>query len=173
MVRAALAQTRQIGQGPVPGAVYVPAFTVMAGSLLSALPIVSMTGWFPDFGFLMLIAWRLLRSDVWPSWWAAPLGLFNDLATGNPIGLSMAVWTAAMLILDLTDRRTQWRGYWLEWILAALLLLGNEAAEWRVAQIMGASLPFRTVLPPLLISVLAFPVFAFIVSRIDRWRLGR
>jgi len=174
MVRAALAQNRQIGQGPVPGAMYVPAWTVMAASLLSALPIVSTTGWFPDFGFLVLIAWRLLRSDVWPAWWAAPLGLFNDLATGNPVGLSMAVWTAAMLVLDITDRRTQWRGYWLEWVLAGLLLLGNEAAEWRVAQIMGASLPFLTVvLPPLVISILAFPVFAFIVSRIDRWRLGR
>ncbi|HEY1143758.1 MAG TPA: hypothetical protein VGE68_06955, partial [Sphingomicrobium sp.] len=78
-----------------------------------------------------------------------------------------------MLALDLTDRRTQWRGYWLEWVLAALLLLGNEAAEWRVAQIMGASLPFISILPPLVISVLAFPVAAFMVSRIDRWRLGR
>ena len=172
MVRAALAQ-RPIGQGPVTGAMYVPAVTVLATSLLNALPIVSTAGWFPDFAFLALIAWRLLRSDVWPAWWAAPLGLFNDLATGNPIGLSISVWTAAMLALDLTDRRTQWRGYWLEWVLAALLLLGNEAAEWRVAQIMGASLPFISILPPLVISVLAFPVAAFMVSRIDRWRLCR
>lgn len=173
MVRAALAQKRQIGQGPVPGARFVPAISVMLASLLSALPIVSTAGWFPDFGFLILIAWRLLRADAWPAWWAAPLGLFNDLATGNPIGLSVAVWTAAMLALDIADRRTMWRGYWLEWAIAALLLLGNEAAEWRVAQVMGASLPFASVLPPLLISVLIFPVAAFVVSRLDRWRLGR
>lgn len=173
MVRAALAQKRQIGQGPVPGARFVPAISVMLASLLSALPIVSTAGWFPDFGFMILIAWRLLRADAWPAWWAAPLGLFNDLATGNPIGLSVAVWTAAMLALDIADRRTMWRGYWLEWAIAALLLLGNEAAEWRVAQVMGASLPFASVLPPLLISVLIFPVAAFVVSRLDRWRLGR
>jgi rod shape-determining protein MreD len=145
----------------------------MGASLLAALPIVSTSGWFPDFGFLALIAWRLLRSDVWPAWWAAPLGFFNDLVVGTPVGLSIAVWTAAMLVLDLADRRTMWRGYWLEWIIAAILLLGNEAAEWRVAQIMGASLPFVTVLPPLLISVLSFPVVAWFVSRLDRWRLGR
>jgi len=54
-----------------------------------------------------------------------------------------------------------------------LLLLGNEAAEWRVAQIQGAPLPFITVMPPLLLSILAFPIAAFIVSRLDRWRLGR
>ena len=173
MVRAALAPHKNIGKGPVPGARFVPAISVIFASLLTALPIVSMSGWYPDFGFLMLLAWRLLRNDAWPAWWAAPLGFFNDLVTGHPIGFSVALWTAAMIALDLTDRRTMYRGYWLEWILAALLLLANEAAEWRVAQVMGASLPFLTVLPPLLISVLAFPIFAWIVSRLDLWRLGR
>jgi rod shape-determining protein MreD len=173
MVRAALSQKRNIGQGPVAGAQYVPAISVLGACLLTALPIVSTRGWYPDFGFLVLIAWRLLRADAWPAWWAAPLGFFNDLTTGHPVGFSIAVWTAAMMALDLADRRTMWRGYWLEWAIAAMLLLANEAAEWRIAQVMGASLPFRTILPPLLIAVLAFPVFAWIVSRLDRWRLGR
>ena len=173
MVRAALNQKRNINQGPMAGAQFVPAASVIAASLLTALPIISMSGWYPDFGFLVLIAWRLLRADTWPAWWAAPLGFVNDVLAGYPIGLSVSVWTAAMLLLDLADRRTMWRGYWLEWALAALLLLANESAEWRMAQVMGASLPYLTILPPLLISILAFPIIAWIVSRIDRWRLGR
>ena len=173
MVRAALAPNRHINQGPVTGARFVPAVSVLIASLLTALPIVSTSGWFPDFGFLVLIAWRLMRSDAWPAWWAAPLGLFNDLVTGHPVGFSIALWTAAMLLLDLADRRTMWRGYWLEWIFAALMLLANEAAEWRVAQVMGASLPFKSIVPPLLISILSFPIVAWLVSRLDRWRLGR
>ena len=48
MVRAALAQRRNIGQGPVAGARLVPAASVMLASLLAALPIVSLSGWFPD-----------------------------------------------------------------------------------------------------------------------------
>ena len=173
MVRAALSQKRNIGQGPVAAAQYWPAFSVMLGSLLARLPIVSMNGWFPNFRFLLLIAWRLLRADAFPAWWGAPLGLFNDLVTGSPVGLSVAVWTMAMLMLDIADQRTQWRGYWLEWAIAAFLLLGQEAAEWRVAQIMSASLPFLSVVPPLMISILAFPIAAWSVARIDRWRLGR
>ena len=173
MVRAALASKRKIGQGPVTGAQLIPALSVAFASLLSTLPIVSDGGWFPDFGFIVLIAWRLLRADAFPAWWAAPLGLFNDLVTGNPVGLSVTVWTAAMLALDLADRRTMWRDYWLEWVLAALLLLGNESLEWRLAQAMGAPMPFVSVLPPLLISIFTFPIAGWLVSRLDRWRLGR
>jgi rod shape-determining protein MreD len=173
MVRAALGSGRRIGQGPRVGAAYIPAASVVAASMLSALPIVSTSGWYPEFGFLALIAWRLLRSDPWPAWWAAPLGFANDLITGAPIGLSVALWTATMILLDLVDRRTMWRDYWIEWALAALLLLLSETVEWWIAGMMGASLLFVSIVPPLLISIFAFPIAAWAVARIDRWRLGR
>ena len=173
MVRDALASSHRIGQGPIAGAPLVPAGSVVGASLLASLPIVVESGWFPDFGFLMLIAWRLLRADVWPAWWAAPLGLLNDLLTGYPIGLSVTVWTLSMLALDLVDRRTIWRDYWIEWALAALLILFNEAAQWQVAAWMGAPVPFTAMIPPIIISIAAFPVAAWIVGRLDRWRSGR
>ena len=173
MVRAALASRHRIGQGPRSGAAYIPAVSVVAASMLSTLPIVSSSGWYPEFGFLALIAWRLLRSDPWPAWWAAPLGLANDLITGAPIGLSVALWTATMIILDLIDRRTIWRDYWIEWGLAALLLFLHETVEWAIAGLMGAEAPFRSILPSLLIAIFVFPIAAWLVARVDRWRLGR
>jgi rod shape-determining protein MreD len=173
MVRAALASRQRIGQGPRTGAAYIPAASVVAASMLSALPIVSLSGWWPDFGFLALIGWRLLRSDPWPAWWAAPLGFVNDLITGAPVGLSVALWTATMILLDLIDRRTIWRDYWMEWALAALLLLASETVEWWIAGLMGAPLPFRRLIPTLIISIFAFPIAAWAVGRLDRWRLGR
>ena len=173
MVRAALTQRHRIGQGPRPGAAFIPAATVIAASLLGTLPIVSLSGWWPDFGFLALIGWRLLRSDPWPAWWAAPLGLANDLITGSPVGLSVALWTATMILLDLIDRRTMWRDYWIEWALAALLVFLSETAEWWIAGLMGAPVPVRRIVPPLIISVFAFPIAAWAVARLDRWRLGR
>jgi rod shape-determining protein MreD len=173
MARAALSSGRPIGRGPVRFAMFVPAASVVAASLLAALPIVSTSGWFPDFGFLALIGWRLLRSDPWPAWWAAPLGLVNDLFTGYPLGFSIALWSATMLALDLVDRRTMWRDYWIEWMLAAVLIAIDEWFQWRVAHAGGADLPFTNMLPALVISVCAFPLFAWVVSRIDAWRLGR
>lgn len=173
MVRAALDSRRRIGAGPTPFAAFIPAASVVAASFLAALPVVSMSGWFPDFGFLVLIAWRLLRSDPWPAWWAAPLGLVNDMFTGQPIGFSIALWSATMLALDLIDRRTMWRDYWIEWGLAAVFLFIHEWLEWQIAAATGAVVPFTRVLPPVLVATFTFPLVAWVVSRIDQWRLGR
>lgn len=173
MVRAALAGGKRIGQGPRRAAAVIPAASVVVACLLSALPIVSGAGWYPDFGFLALIGWRLLRSDPWPAWWAAPLGLVNDLLTGFPIGQSVTLWSATMLVLDLADRRTLWRDYWIEWGLACLLLLLNAWVQWRVAHLAGADLPFEAAVPTLLISIFVFPIIAWLITKIDRWRLGR
>lgn len=173
MARSALSQPRRIGQGPRSWAAYVPAATVVAASLLAALPIVSSSGWYPDFGYLVLIGWRLLRADPWPAWWAAPLGLVNDLFTGYPIGFSIALWSATMLALDLIDRRTMWRDYWIEWVLAGVLIAIDEWLQWRVAKVIGAAPPFVRMVPTLVISVCVFPLVAWIVLRVDAWRLGR
>ena len=173
MVRSALQSRRKIGEAPMRLAMLLPAASVVAASLLAALPIVSSNGWYPDFGFLILISWRLLRADPFPAWWAAPLGLINDLFTGGPIGLSVAWWSATMLALDLIDRRTMWRDYWTEWVLAAVLIAISEWLQWRVAALVGARIEFVKTVPALVISICVFPLTAWLVSRLDAWRLGR
>ena len=78
-----------------------------------------------------------------------------------------------MLLLDLIDRRTMWRDYWIEWLLASGLLFVDLLFRWRLDAMMGAPYPFRLLGPPLVIAVLAFPLAAWAASAIDRWRLGR
>lgn len=175
MVRSALGPPRgRLNKGPRVGADFIPAATVVAGSMLSLLPIISSTGWWPDFGLLMLLGWRLLRADAWPAWWAAPLGFANDLIVGNPIGLSIALWTAMMIAMDILDRRTMWRDYWIEWAIATLLIGLAEVAQWRLAALLGAPVPFNMAVgPAIIVGALCFPGAAYVASRADRWRLGR
>jgi rod shape-determining protein MreD len=78
-----------------------------------------------------------------------------------------------MLVLDLVDRRTMWRDYWIEWVLAAMLIAFDEWLQWRVAGIAGAATPLVRIVPPIVISICLFPLIAWLVSRIDAWRLGR
>ena len=175
MVRSALTNKAgaKMTAGPVAGASFIPVATVLAGSALATLPIVSVTGWWPNAGFLMLIAWRLLRADAWPIWWAAPMGFANDLITGAPIGLSVSLWTAVMLAMELIDQRSQWRDYWIEWGIAALLITVDRWADWAIAGLSGAPVAFVRILPAIAFGILAFPIAAMIVSRIERWRWGR
>ena len=48
-----------------------------------------------------------------------------------------------MLALDLIDRRTMWRDYWIEWVLAAVLIAIDEWLQWRVARPIDAALRSR------------------------------
>lgn len=173
MVRFALGRPNALDRRPKRLARAIPALSVALASLLALVPVVAEVGWMPDTGFLLLLAWRLLRSDVIPAWWAAPLGLWNDLVLGLPVGLSVATCTAAVILLDLLDRRTMWRDYWLEWLLAAGLLALAELARREVDAAMGAPYAYTNLLAPLAIAVLTFPLAAFVASGLDRWRLGR
>ena len=78
-----------------------------------------------------------------------------------------------MLALDLIDRRTMWRDYRTEWVLAAVLIAIDEWLQWRIAKVLGAAPPLAQMAPPLVISICAFPPFAWAISRVDALRLGR
>ncbi len=175
MGRSALTPSRgsSLASGPKPAALSIPAISVLLATALSVLPIMSDHGWWPDAGLLMLIAWRLLRADAWPAWLAAPLGLVHDLLTGAPIGLAVTLWPSFMLAFDIIDRRTMWRDYWIEWVLAAIFIALFIIAQWQVAAIGGAAVHFANVAPSILVGIVCFPIAAYVVARLDRWRMGR
>jgi rod shape-determining protein MreD len=151
----------------------VPVMTTLAASLLDVLPIVATWPIIPDVAFLVLIAWRLLRPEIWQAHAALPLGLFNDLVAGHPIGQSMALWTLAFLAFDLIDSRVGWRDYWMDWLFAALAIAFYSAGGWYVARLMGSVIPYSVMLPQLALSVFAYPLVARLVVALDRWRLAR
>ena len=151
----------------------VPIVTTLAATLLDLLPIVADRPIIPDFAFLVLISWRLLRPEIWPAHIALPLGLFNDLIAGHPIGQSMALWTITFLILDLVDSRVGWRDYWLDWLFAALLILACTAGGWYIARLMGSVTLFKVMVPQIVLSIFTYPLVARLIVALDRWRLVR
>jgi rod shape-determining protein MreD len=151
----------------------VPIASTLVASLLDALPIVTQTPLVPDFAFLVLISWRLLRPELWQAYVALPLGLFNDLVAGHPIGQSMAIWTMTFLIFDLIDLRVGWRDYWLDWLTAAAAIAFHSAGGWYVAWLSGSRTEFVILVPQLVLSLFFYPLVARIVLGLDRWRLSR
>ncbi|MBB6124369.1 rod shape-determining protein MreD [Sphingobium subterraneum] len=149
-----------------------PVATVMFGSLIGALlPIVAQSPTLPPFGLLFLLAWRLLHPTLWPLWIGVPLGAFDDLATGAPLGSAVFLWTAVMIAIEMIDRRIFWRDYWNDWLIAlvavAFCLLGGAL----FARIAGSHAPFWLLLPQILWSALAYPLMVRLTATVDRWRI--
>jgi rod shape-determining protein MreD len=151
----------------------VPVVSTIAASLVETLPFVAQTPLVPDFGFLVLIAWRLLRPEMWQAQMALPLGLFNDLVSGHPIGQSMALWTITFLAFDLLDSRVGWRDYWIDWLFACLAIFFHSFGGWYVARMMGNATAFAVMLPQFALSIVAYPIVARLLVALDRWRLAR
>jgi rod shape-determining protein MreD len=151
----------------------VPVLSTLAACLIDALPIVAQAPLVPDFAFLTLIAWRLLRPEMWQAHVALPLGLFNDLISGHPIGQSMALWTLTFIAFDLLDSRVGWRDYWIDWLFACLAILFHSFGGWWIARLMGSQAEFAVMLPQYGLSVVAYPLVARLAVGLDRWRLAR
>jgi rod shape-determining protein MreD len=152
---------------------YVPIVSTVAACLLALLPIVVSSPLIPDFALLVLIAWRLLRTEMWTATTALPLGLFNDLVAGHPLGQSMALWTTLFLAFDIMDARVVWRDYWMDWFIAALSIIFYTFGAWYIGHLMGSTIHFTVMLPQIGISILAYPVVARLILGLDRWRLTR
>ncbi|MFM9977194.1 MAG: rod shape-determining protein MreD [Sphingomonadaceae bacterium] len=147
----------------------IPVASVMITSLAPLLPVIVTMPIVPPLGFMMLLAWRLMRTDLWPAWGALPLGLFDDLFSGQPIGSAMASWTLALIAIDMVDTRAIWRDYRQDWALAAALIVAQLL--WSLVLAGGGMSPILLV-PQMLLAILAFPMCARIAAALDRWRIG-
>ena len=152
---------------------YVPLLSTLAAIGLALIPVVMEAPLLPDFGFLVLITWRLLRPEIWPARLALGLGLVNDLVAGHPLGQSMLLWTAAFLMFDVIDARLGFRDYLMDWLIAAGALFFYAVGTWYIALLMGSDVRFMVMLPQIGLSILAYPVAARLVVALDRWRLTR
>lgn len=152
---------------------FVPLISTLIAILLSLLPIVAEAPLLPDFGFLMLITWRLLRPEIWTVRTAVFLGLVSDLVTGHPLGQGMLLWTVTFLVLDLIDSRLGFRDYWMDWLIAAGAIIFQTVGAWYISLLMGANVRLAVMLWQVGLSILAYPVAARIVLGLDRWRLMR
>lgn len=138
---------------------FLPALTVLAGSALTLWPIIASVQILPPFGLLMLLGWRLTRTESLRVWAPLPLGLFDDLVSGQPLGSAMLFWTLCFFMIDLIDQRVVYRDFWQDWLIAAgsigfCLILGRLVTTPIYAHV-DTVLLFQFA-----ISVLLFPLAA-------------
>ncbi|NBC36318.1 rod shape-determining protein MreD [Novosphingobium sp. FSY-8] len=165
---------RTISRAPSPVVAYVaPWLAVMLGSVLPSLPYVGVTPMFPPLGFLVLLSWRQLRPGLMPVWAGFPLGLFDDLFSGQPFGSAILLWSATMLALDIIEARFPWRNFLVDWMVASCMIVACILLQVLIANHAGGATPVVLVVPQILLSVAVYPMVGRAVGRLDSWRLIR
>jgi rod shape-determining protein MreD len=163
---------KRINRAPSPLlARIVPWATIMLGSLVPAWLVIASAPLLPPLGYLMLLSWRQLRPGLLPVWAGLPLGVFDDLYSGQPMGNAVFLWSLSVIALDIVEERLPWRNFFIEWLVAAGLIAGYIWLGVATANLAGASTPFYVVVPQILLSITIYPLIGRLVASLDRLRL--
>ncbi|WP_338465789.1 rod shape-determining protein MreD [Novosphingobium sp. ZN18A2] len=154
-------------------AIGVPWASILLASMASLSPVIASAPIMPPLGFMLLITWRMMRPGLLPVWAGLPLGAFDDLYSGQPMGSAVVLWSLAMLAMEFVDERYLWRGFFQDWLAAAGLFAGYLLLGAVIAGIAsGYILPFA-VLPQLVLTIALYPAVSGLVALLDRFRLTR
>lgn len=146
-----------------------PPVSVMAGSMVTLLPVVATFPFMPPFGLLMLLGWRLQRAEALPVWSPVLLGLFDDMMSGQPMGNSMLLWTLCFIAIDVLDTRLVWRDFWQDWLIAAGAIAFCLIAGRLFAVPFSAHVD-TVLLVQILLCAALFPVVSSFCGWLDRKR---
>jgi rod shape-determining protein MreD len=151
----------------------VPWLTIMLGSLTPWLPVIASAPVLPPFGFVMMLAWRLLRPGLLPLWAGLPLGLFDDFYSGQPLGSGILLFSVTLIVIELVEARFPWRNFWLDWLMAAAILTTYIVLAALLSGGIESSVQLSVIVPMLVVSVVLYPLVARFVALLDRLRLMR
>lgn len=150
----------------------VPILSVMAGSMLTSLPFFTSGPLLPPIGYLLLLSWRLMRPGMWPTWVGLPLGLFDDLFSGQPFGCAGLLWSLTMLVIELIDARAVWRDHIQDWFLAAIAIIMTLMLGVNISGLAHRTPELSVIVPQIALSIMLFPLVIRLCARLDRWRLA-
>jgi rod shape-determining protein MreD len=148
-------------------AAWLAPITVMLGSLVALLPMVATFPFLPPFGLMLLLGWRLHRADLLKVWAPVPLGLFDDLVSGQPMGSAMLFWTISFIGIDVLDTRLVWRDFWQDWAIASAAIGFVLIASRLVATSFAAHVD-TALLVQIIVSAALFPLISRFCARLDR-----
>ncbi len=150
-----------------PRTLWLAPLSVAIGSLIAILPIIATFPILPPFGLLVLLGWRLYRADAIRIWAVPLLGLFDDIMSGQPIGLAMTFWTLCLVAIDVLDTRLVWRDFWQDWLIASgaigFFLIAGRLIATPFAAHVDTALLFQIIVASAL-----YPFFSRMCARLDR-----
>lgn len=149
----------------------LPWLSILLATLLTTWVTIASVPALPPLAFLVFISWRQLRPGLLPVWAGLPLGLFDDLYSGQPLGSAVMLWSAAAIALDIVENQLPWRNFGTEWLFAAGLIAAYIVFSLMLANLAGGSTPLQVVVPQIALSIFCYPLVDRLVAWLDRLRL--
>ena len=150
----------------------VPPVTVILGSMITALPIITDYPILPPMGLLILLAWRLIRPGYWTVWAGFPLGLVDDMFSGQPFGSAAFLWSVVFVLLETIDRKAVSRDYWQDWLIASIATVFVLVGGMLIVDLQSNMLRLDLLAPQILLSTLLYPFLTRFIGAIDNWRVA-
>lgn len=150
----------------------IPPLTVVIGSMITALPIITDYPILPPMGLLVVLAWRLIRPGYWAVWAGFPLGLIDDIFSGQPFGSAAFLWSVIFILLEAVDRKAVRRDYWQDWLIASTAIIIVLIGGMLIVDFQSNLLRIDLLVPQILLSILLYPFVARLIGAIDNWRVA-
>ncbi len=150
----------------------MPPISVLLASCVQAMPIITAQPILPPLGLMVFLGWRLMRPGIWPTWAGLPLGLFDDIMSGQPLGSSAFTWSIIMLAIEYIDYRSIWRDYVQDWLVAGIMIVFSIVAGWWFVSLAHKAPAIQILGPQIILSLLLYPLTVRFCAGLDRWRLA-
>lgn len=154
-------------------ATVLPWLSILFGSLAPQWYSVFSSPLMPPFGFIMLVCWRQIRPGVLPVWAGWPLGLFDDLYSGQPFGSGVLLWSATLLIMEVLEARYPWRGILVDWLVGSALVTSYILLSFLIANHGEHSISPAGLIIQVPLAILLLPLCSRFAALGDRLRLSR
>jgi rod shape-determining protein MreD len=151
----------------------LPWVSVILASIVPSWLMIASAPMMPPFAFLCLLAWRQLRPGLLPVWAGLPLGMVDDLFSGQPFGSAVVLWSVMLIGMEVLEARFPWRNFLVDWLVGAAIIVLYLLGALAIANHGGNGMNALLLLPQLIISILVFPLVGRAVAMLDRLRLAR
>jgi rod shape-determining protein MreD len=106
-------------------------------------------------------------------WAGLPLGFFDDLYSGQPLGSGILLFSVTLIVIELVEARFPWRNFWLDWLMAATIITAYLVVAALLAGGVATFVQLSVIVPQLVVSIVLYPIIARFVALLDRLRLMR
>lgn len=149
----------------------LPMVLAFVAAIIMLLPIGTSvdSNYMPNLAIVSVFYWALYRPLQMPSGGAVLIGFFLDLWLDVPLGLNALLMVLVRVFILSQLRYLRGRSTFVHWFIFGGLVFALYGIAWVITSIIsGVFIPLEPIIKQILMTIIAFPVVAFIFHQIRK-----